>query len=335
MPRRRSLGSRPLHSFEHSDGSSNDLDLNAAVEPTSTPLHTNSNAKRGPSLPPLNLEAVPRVDQATYENVEIVKPHTTQVARVRRRSMSDLKSKRQREYDQLVKDLGIASKKAEVDDKVEKVETPRNLPPMAIVSVVKESRKECARPSPLPKTLIKRQSFYSKLSEIDKPTIMTDAPPTQMSPTATYVSNTRELNIVPNTIISTVVDSVERDGQVRLSGARLGDDMAIALASSMLSMFVLTVDVSKNHITDKGVCALIAVLDPHVVQELNFAFVKLKRRPADELKALIGEVRRIEPRSDEQRRYFQLLCPRCQLQLATLVAVIDSGDSDFGAVPTG
>ena len=130
---------------------------------------------------------------------------------------------------------------------------------------------------------------------------MSDAAPV-MSPTAQYVSSTRELNIVPNTIISTVVESVERDGQVRLSGARLGDDMAIALATSMQAMFVLSVDVSKNHVTDKGVCALIAALDPHVVQELNLAYVKLKKKPAEDLKELIGESSTLETLIMEQVR---------------------------------
>ncbi|GMH84500.1 hypothetical protein TrVE_jg8017 [Triparma verrucosa] len=144
-----------------------------------------------------------------------------------------------------------------------------------------------------------RHSFYNKLSSIDKPTIMSDIDQ-GVSPTASYVKKTRDLNIVPNTIISTVVDSVEKDGQVCLSAARLGDDMAIALSHSMETMFVLSVDVSKNHITDKGLCALIASLDPHVVQELNFAFVKIKKSTAEDLRALIGESSTLEKLNLEQ-----------------------------------
>ena len=76
--------------------------------------------------------------------------------------------------------------------------------------------------------------------------------------------------------------------------------MAIALATSMQAMFVLSVDVSKNHVTDKGVCALITALDPHVVQELNFSCVKLKKKTAEELKELIGESSTLETLIMEQ-----------------------------------
>ncbi|GMH52903.1 hypothetical protein TrLO_g10241 [Triparma laevis f. longispina] len=306
MVRRRSFAGRPTNSRILSTKLDDDPDNSSFSGDwgcPQLPVH-----KAPTKLPSLDLKKVTPVEQSIYAKVEVLKPHKEDKVRARRRSMSDLMAQKRRDYDQVVRELGIdrkestlskASEEAQKEEDPErgrKLQTPRILPPMDLSTPSPAMNRPRLGLSP---AVVHRHSFYNKLSSIDKPTIMSDVDQ-GVSPTASYVKKTRDLNIVPNTIISTVVDSVEKDGQVCLEAARLGDDMAIALSHSMETMFVLSMDVSKNHLSDKGLCALIASLDPHVVQELNFAFVKIKKSTAEELRALIGESSTLEKMNLEQ-----------------------------------
>ena len=87
---------------------------------------------------------------------------------------------------------------------------------------------------------------------------------------------------------------MDKNGCVELGSSSLGDDMAVALSHSISVMFVVTMNVSQNHITDRGVGALLGSLDPHVITELNLAFVKMKKKPIEVLSELIGETSTLE-----------------------------------------
>ena len=118
-----------------------------------------------PSLPPLNLGSVPRKSQADYEGVEVVRKHTCHAVRSRRRSMSDLTAQRQRDYDLLVKELGIAPKP--LKEEAAKILSPRLLPPVTIVSAAAAGGNEApcqTKTLTLPKPLVQRHSFYDKVS---------------------------------------------------------------------------------------------------------------------------------------------------------------------------
>jgi len=74
-----------------------------------------------------------------------------------------------------------------------------------------------------------------------------------------------------------------------LANHSVGDDMAIALAHSITILFVLTLDMSGNHLTDKGVCALVESVDPHFIQDVNLSNIKVKKKVAEVLSVLIAE----------------------------------------------
>ena len=201
-------------------------DTCAAVDPSPISVATLSTRPQL-SLPPLNLASVPRKNQADYDGVEVVRAHTTQAARGRRRSMSDLKAQRQRDYEMLVEELGIAPRPLKEEAGPARAgtgSTPRSLPPVTAPRAAAADDDEAprqARTLTLPKPLVQRHSFYDKVSKrsrernhtergsttnwilrldalpqlsgIDKPAIMSDAAPV-MSPTAQYVSSTREVS---------------------------------------------------------------------------------------------------------------------------------------------
>ena len=223
--------------------------------------------------------------------------------------MSDLRDKRQRDYENLVESMGL---KVKIGEAV--LQTPdlasvpvlvqaAQSPAAPCATLVSPSHAKAATPLPTIKkakstspAAVQRHSFYRKLSGLENPAILDDkaADAEAISPTARYVTQTKELNIIPNTIISTVVESVEKNGCVELSSSSLGDDMAVALSHSISVMFVLNMDVSRNHITDRGVGALLGSLDPHVITDLNLAFVKMKKKPIEVLSDLVGETSTLE-----------------------------------------
>lgn len=292
-------------------------------------------------LPPLNLGLVHAKSQAEYDAIVVERPHTSQNVRMRRRSMNDLKEKRQRDYENLVLSMGLnvnrgvevegalglevisGSRQAAVAPGAESV-------PVSLGEIAKAARKSVevlpsvggaavvdSKPGATTTTasphdanenagstsshkkeprvsiqgLSRAHSFYRKLYSAATPAILDEraAKAEKTSPTARYVSLTRELNIIPNTIIGSVIESVEKEGVVELSSSSLGDDMAVALSHSISVLFVLSMNLSRNHLTDKGICALVHSLDPHVVVELNLAFLKVKKKPAECLSELLGE----------------------------------------------
>ena len=273
--------------------------------------------------------------------------------------MSDLRDKRQRDYESLVERMGLKVKMGEADvpDPVSvPIVLPNPDPDTVATSPVRDPPASSLNTStsPLPSikkskstspSVVQRHSFYRKLSGLDNPGILDDkaAEAEASSPTARYITQTKvrftrkgwgrgrgretrfsvlsllslassfqllassryspksnhilypqELNIIPNTIISSVIESVDKNGCVELGSSSLGDDMAVALSHSISVMFVVTMNVSYNHITDRGVGALLGSLDPHVITELNLAFVKMKKKPIEVLSELIGETSTLE-----------------------------------------
>ncbi|GMI34513.1 hypothetical protein TeGR_g4761, partial [Tetraparma gracilis] len=301
-------------------------------------------------LPPLNLPSLqtPLNSLAPHNDFRgMLRPHTSQSVRQRRRSMSDLSLRKQCDYNELVKSMGLkvpASRKASMDavgegtaaagtaaagtaaagtaaagtaaagtgaagtqgggaEQASEKEASKEAGALALPDLKKDAAAERQRAKEKKRQLTislgpetrKQHLLYDKMAQGPNVTATEAASGESLrSPTARYVTQTQNLNIVPTTIIGRVVESVEGpsvegSGRVNLAGSAVGDDMAAALAHAMSILIVTAVDVSGNHMSDAGVCALLDALDPHFLTDLNISHVKVKKKVFEELSKYLFE----------------------------------------------
>ena len=139
--------------------------------------------------------------------------------------MSDLKMQVQCDYDELVTSMGLLpstkNKKGSMDVVTEalaveaqqtvQTQEPTILTPRALPTLKKRPSKINVE---LTADTVKEHSFYKKMHNTDLPD--TELTGTDLkSPTARYVTQARNLNIVPTSLISTVMESVEAAGCIR------------------------------------------------------------------------------------------------------------------------
>jgi len=232
------------------------------------------------NLPPLNLKPVDELQQ-----------------KKRRRSLDDMKQKRQHDYEELIKELGMNvtlshQQKNRRDQKPKKLDPLENTKPR-VASLEEAETAKLDVESP-PKQLMLsqstdhfspvRRSFYDKFSNNS---LLND--PQKSSPTSVFVQKARNLNIVPDGIISRVIHSVNDHGNIALGSSVIGDDLALALSKSIeLMLGVYTVDISSNHVSDKGISAIINSLDGSLLRSLNCSHSKFKKKAIEALAGLVA-----------------------------------------------
>ena len=220
--------------------------------------------------------------------------------RLRRKSLDDLKQKRQHDYEELIAQMHLKVN-LHHDDRQhqhqhqQQLKSQRLLPSLSAApklllienslsqdDVLDNSAKKtlhqstsCDHLSPI------RKSFYTKFANAN---LMEQ---NKNSPTSIFNHKSKDLNLAPNSIIGKAIHSVEFNGRISLSHSVLGDDLAIALAQALEIMFVFAVDVSHNHISDKGVNAIINCLDPSLIRTLNLSSTKIKQKGVMSLEKLV------------------------------------------------